>query len=348
MKNPVGVVEGRSKLDLLDDIRRLALEGDDLGDIVRGVLDRLTAGAGGRRAAILPSIANGWSVGSVANDQEGARESVEGWAEFPIEGDGMPYGRLRVERAGEELTPDERSFACVAAGLLTAAFIRLDKGRPARLGGRSDLAGERTAPREEFIHRIRNILSVLRVIARRTADRAASIDDYAAQLDSRISALARVQSAMIADPDGSIDLGTLIDDEMVAQAIHESRMKARGPRVPLKAKAAATLGLTVHELTDNAIKYGALSSKEGRIDIVWWIDDAVRPRQLRLEWIESGVSILSTAPRPTGFGHELIEQTLQYELAAQTCLDFRPGGFRCELAIPLSDRVSPGNDKVRA
>jgi two-component system CheB/CheR fusion protein len=69
------------------------------------------------------------------------------------------------------------------------------------------------------------------------------------------------------------------------------------------------------------------------------VEEQAEPKQLRLEWVESGVPVLSAAPRVRGFGHELIERLLPYELSAKTSVDFQPGGFRCALAIPLNDRV---------
>jgi two-component system CheB/CheR fusion protein len=148
-----------------------------------------------------------------------------------------------------------------------------------------------------------------------------------------------VQTALITSQSQSTDLGTLIDDEMVAHSIRDDRFRTQGPRIPLRAKTAETLGLTVHELVENAIKFGALSARDGRVDVIWWIEEEVQPKQLKFEWVESGVPILSTAPRVKGFGHELIERTLPYELAAKTSLDFQPGGFRCALTFLLNDRV---------
>jgi two-component sensor histidine kinase len=189
-------------------------------------------------------------------------------------------------------------------------------------------------------HRIRNILSVIRVIARRTAERSESVEDYAAQLESRINALARVQTGMMTDPQAGVDLGMLITDELLAHSIKGEQVKARGPRIKLGTKAAETLALAIHELTENAIKYGALSAKSGQVDITWRIDTDTAPARLEFEWREFGVSIVGSAPRRRGFGHELIERTLPYELAAATSIDFRPGGIRCSVAIPLASRTA--------
>ena len=144
---------------------------------------------------------------------------------------------------------------------------------------------------------------------------------------------------MITGRGSTTDLAALIDDEMLTHSIEPDRLHMGGPRVGLRIKAAEVIGLTVHELAENAIKYGALSGKTGRLSVNWWIDRTRAPGELYLRWEETGVPIVSAAPRAVGFGHELIHRTLPYELAAKTTVDFRPGGFRCDLAIPLSNKV---------
>jgi two-component sensor histidine kinase len=326
-------------LSLLADIQRLALDGGDLTAILDGATVPLMAALDAGRITIFSGGTE--ESHSVLVSRQTGPGAIGQAAKFGIVADGVAYGTLEVERA-EPLTDAGRLLASVAAGLLAVAFVRLKPG-PARPDTPIDLVTGHVPPAVELIHRVRNILSVIRVMVRRTAERAKSVEYYAAQLDGRVGVLARVQSALITRQGHSTDLGTLIDDEMVAHSIRDDRVRAQGPRVPLKAKAAETLGLTVYELVENAIKFGALSVSNGRIDVTWRIEEAAEPRQLKLEWVESGVPVLSAAPRIRGFGHELIERTLPYELAAKTRLDFQPGGFRCVLAIPLTEHVGPSD-----
>ena len=328
-----------ARLSLLAEIQRLALNGTDLGTILCDATKSLLAALGDGRMTVLSGGGDG-PPSALAAAEAGSGTFGE-TATFAIAADGAVFGMLTVERP-EPLTEGEHLFVSVAAGLLAAAFVRLETSS-GHLKAQTDLAHGWVPPAVELIHRVRNILSVIRVIVRRTAERAKSVEDYAAQLEGRVSALARVQTALITSQGHSTDLGTLIDDEMVAHSIREDRVRARGPRIPLKAKTAETLSLTVHELVENAIKFGALSAKDGRIDVTWWVEDGTEPKQLKLEWIESGVPVLSAAPRVRGFGHELIERTLPYELAAETSVDFQPGGFRCALAIPLIEHVIPSD-----
>ena len=104
-----------------------------------------------------------------------------------------------------------------------------------------------------------------------------------------------------------------------------------GPEVALRPKAAETLGLAIHELATNAIKHGSLASG-GAITIAWTID---AERRLALTWTEHGGSTLVEQPRHKGFGSEILERTLAYELKATTRMEFGPGGLVCRIELPL-------------
>src|SRR5262249_29253823 len=104
-------------------------------------------------------------------------------------------------------------------------------------------------------------------------------------------------------------------------------------------KGAELLALAVHEMTTNSLKFGALATAAGRLTISWSVtEDALA--HLQLNWRESGVTIASSAPRRRGFGQELIESTLPYELGANSQLSFSPGIVTCEIRIPLATYVS--------
>jgi two-component system CheB/CheR fusion protein len=128
-------------------------------------------------------------------------------------------------------------------------------------------------------------------------------------------------------PDAGADLMELASAEFLAQGVPEERVTLTGPSVPLAASVAASLALALHELTTNAIKFGALSATHGRVAVHWKENE--QDGFLRLEWRESGVPILLTAPPTHGFGVELLENTLPYELGARTSVELAPGGLIC-------------------
>ena len=199
----------------------------------------------------------------------------------------------------------------------------------------------------ELQHRVRNTLAVIRSIARRTADTTETAEDYAMHLEGRIDAFARVQAAATRDPAAGISLLDLVAEELVAATAREGENVAiEGPDTRLPAREAETFGLAVHELATNAIKYGALSEPGGHIDVRWNIEATGDRPLLHFVWKETGVRLDPEEPRRRGFGTELIERTLSYQLRAEAKETFEPDGVRCIIRMPLppagAERPSPG------
>ncbi|MDB6102385.1 MAG: methyltransferase [Gammaproteobacteria bacterium] len=193
-----------------------------------------------------------------------------------------------------------------------------------------------------FEHRrqIRGLLAMIRAIIRRTARSDQSAEEYAGLLEGRLGALARVQDMLMRVPDAAADLMELASAEFLAQGVPEERVTLAGPSVPLAATVAASLALALHELTTNAIKFGALSAAHGRVVVAW--KEIEQDGFLRLEWRETGVPILLTAPPTHGFGVELLENTLPYELGARTSVELAPGGLACVIEFrPRKGRGEP-------
>jgi two-component sensor histidine kinase len=186
----------------------------------------------------------------------------------------------------------------------------------------------------ELQHRLRNHLALTRSIIRRSRETAESAEHFALHLEARIGALGRMQGALATAGNAGVELEELVRTELIASAVPERRYSMQGPAVRLHIKGVESLVLTVHELATNSLKFGALATPNGRLAVTWAVTEGQLPR-LRITWIESGTTIASLAPRRRGFGQELIECTLPYELGAQTCLTFSPGGVLCEIEIPL-------------
>ncbi len=192
----------------------------------------------------------------------------------------------------------------------------------------------------ELQHRVRNILGVVRSIIGRTVRTSHSVDELASHLDGRLATLARTQSLFTVFGETTVELEQIIRDEMLAAAASEEQVTIDGPSVVFRREAAETLALALHELCTNALKYGALSRPDGRITIRWRIvGDGAGPR-LSLAWQESGMPVVDTAPSRAGFGRDLIERGLPYELGATAKLEFGQGGVRALIDLPLTDKLA--------
>jgi two-component system CheB/CheR fusion protein len=119
---------------------------------------------------------------------------------------------------------------------------------------------------------------------------------------------------------------------------HQRRLTTSGPRVLLRPRAALALGLVLHELATNAVKYGALSVGTGCVNVVWNVEgdgDGEAGRRLVIRWRESGGPPVGK-PARRGFGSELIERQVGYELEGEVGIEFAPGGLAATLTIPLN------------
>src|SRR5262249_49471717 len=135
------------------------------------------------------------------------------------------------------------------------------------------------------------------------------------------------------DPEGGVDLEYLVVEELLSYHAREGeQLRISGPPVRFQPKAAETFALAIHELATNAIKYGALSQPAGRVDVSWRVDDAADPTQLVFEWREKGGPPVAP-PRRKGFGNELLERTLAFELKGRTTLAYNSSGLQCTIAI---------------
>ena len=92
--------------------------------------------------------------------------------------------------------------------------------------------------------------------------------------------------------------------------------------------------MVFHELATNVAKYGALSTPEGLVDVVWTMAGDHPPR-LELTWTERGGPEVEALPK-RGFGTELIERGLRFELQGETKLGVVDGGRR--IIIPANSQ----------
>lgn len=212
-------------------------------------------------------------------------------------------------------------------------------GTSTDIDGLKALRERERALRAELHHRVRNTLAVVRAIARRTAASSETVDDFQMHFDGRIGAFARTQWLVAGNPEAEVDLETLIAEELFAHHANEGdQVTIKGPDVRLKPKTADALGLAIHELTVNAVKYGGLSSDQGRVEVAWRIEGPPASPILALTWADAAPDRPTSGAARHGFGSEMIERSLVFDLEATTSLAIGPKGVRCEIRLPLFER----------
>jgi two-component sensor histidine kinase len=194
----------------------------------------------------------------------------------------------------------------------------------------------------ELQHRTRNLLALVQAMARRTLRSAGSFKEFAEMYESRLAALSRVQSVIASTGDDTVNLRLLVEAELEAhQGDASDRISVAGPDIEIPTSSAQTLALAIYELATNAVKHGAIGQPHGHLAVTWRLETGrVQPGRLVLEWRERGVAMPDAAsPRRKGYGSELIEKALPYQLSAETSIYFGADGVHCTIAVPFSSNA---------
>jgi PAS domain S-box-containing protein len=195
----------------------------------------------------------------------------------------------------------------------------------------------------ELNHRVKNTLATVQSIAAQAFRSSGRQEDARETFEARLFALSKAHDVLTRE---SWDGGDL--QEIVTEAVapfgswDRSRFVVQGPPVRLTPSVALSLAMTLHELSTNAVKYGALSALDGKVTIIWGVDEGPDVSHLRLTWRESGGPAVST-PLHKGFGSRLIERSLTREHGGEVQVSYPASGLVCEIAITLPREVAaPG------
>jgi PAS domain S-box-containing protein len=279
------------------------------------------------------SLGLGWLEAVHADDREATQRA---WQEARLKGEYYIEHRVRREGDGEYLWHQTRAKPLEGESGASSDWV----GTMTDIDDLRGLQSRQTVLMAELQHRTRNLLSVVQSIANQTLRSSSTLEGFGTEFGSRLRALSRVQSLLARVEDQVIDLHALVTAELAAHSDSEltsTKIKVAGPPVALPPTAAQALGLALHELTTNAVKYGALAQPTGKLEVTWELKAKKRSAEIALEWRESGVSMPAVgSPKRRGYGSELIERALPYQLSAKTQLEFGPDGVRCAILVPIS------------
>ena len=190
----------------------------------------------------------------------------------------------------------------------------------------------------ELNHRVKNTLATVQSIVAQTLRSSDTSTRTRDMLTSRILALSKAHDVLTDEQWSGADLA-----EIAAQAANpfrtglgEHRIVLKGPRVRLPPKAAIAIALAFHELATNAVKYGALSVADGRVEFTWSVNKARGRHDLTVTWREhDGPPV--TPPTRVGFGTRLIERGLAADLNGEVRIAYPLDGVVCTIRARLGD-----------
>jgi PAS domain S-box-containing protein len=243
----------------------------------------------------------------------------------------------RIVRDGAQMWVRDKAFALPA-----------EAGNSRRVAGlaRDVTEAKRAEQQRELLigelnHRVKNTLALVQALAAHTRHAAASPTDFEQAFTSRLHALGHAHDLLTQTHWKGTSLHQVIETALAPFSVYgssQARVEVSGPAVWLNSNTAVTLTLAFHELATNAAKYGALSTTKGRVKIFWEVQSGAEPKEILLQWRESGGPAVER-PSRKGFGTMLIEKVLAYEAEGDAKLEFLPTGVAFVFRLPLSLNV---------
>lgn len=185
----------------------------------------------------------------------------------------------------------------------------------------------------ELSHRIKNLFAMVQSISLQTL-RPIKERSEVGTLQERLLALSGAHDILLRNNWIEASVDDVVSAALDALGASE-RVTATGPDIVVGSKAALSMALLLHELGTNAVKYGALSLPQGRIDLRWAIEAKDDAQLFCLRWVESGGPSIEAPPVKGGFGTRLLSTGLTG--TGGLTLDYRRDGLQATLAAPLRE-----------
>ncbi len=181
----------------------------------------------------------------------------------------------------------------------------------------------------EMSHRVKNLLAIASGLTTITSRSSASAEDMARQLTNRLTALGRAHDLVRPLP-GNAKTDALLGDLLsVLLAPYDDlgafsgRIRVSVPRMGVGEASATTLAMVIHELATNSLKYGALSSETGTLDVS---STGHEEDDVIVVWTERGGPAVTTPTGPGGFGSKLINRAMSVQLQGTIACDWASDG----------------------
>ncbi|MEO9189945.1 MAG: CheR family methyltransferase [Acetobacteraceae bacterium] len=188
---------------------------------------------------------------------------------------------------------------------------------------------------DELNHRVKNMLTVVVSLASQTLNRSRTLEEFSEAFMGRVHALTASYTLLSRENWQTVSLRDVVTEETRAyQSPERANIVIEGPDVSLEPQAALAMGMAIHELATNAVKYGGLSVPEGIVEVTWRLQPDSGDPDLVLDWVEKGGPPVGP-PARRGFGMTLVERGFPHELAGEAKLAFEPNGLHATLRAPL-------------
>ena len=184
----------------------------------------------------------------------------------------------------------------------------------------------------EVNHRAKNLLTVVQAIAHQSA-KSVHPQTFAENLTRRLQSLSASQDLIVSGNWVHVPIADLVKSQLAPFGVTADRLLICGDPIVLKPEAAQGIGMAVHELATNAIKYGALSNEQGKIAVGWATMQDGGRKYFEMNWTEiDGPPVTPSSHR--GFGRKVIERMAAEAVQGEVDYRFDPDGVRWTLRAP--------------
>ncbi|MDO9246986.1 MAG: PAS domain-containing protein [Phenylobacterium sp.] len=224
-----------------------------------------------------------------------------------------------------------------------------DLGQPAQVISISrDVTAQQRAEQQrqlftrELAHRMKNTFAVVDGVIALSSRSAGEARTFVDALRQRLLGLGRAIAYMAPPEFTSLEAPAERSVQGLLQVLlgpygglegAERQIFLTGDDMPVGPDSTTILALIFNELATNALKYGALTSPEGRVDLHLKAD----AETLRMSWSEAlpaGTLIADTTGK-RGFGAALLERAVVKQLGGTFERALRPGGIQVIMSAPL-------------
>jgi PAS domain S-box-containing protein len=262
----------------------------------------------------------------------------------PDHSDEEPHILARI-RLGERIehyeTTRRRKDGSLVDISLTVSPVR--DGRGQVIGASKiarDISDRRRAEEQRLLllremdHRAKNLLTVAGGLVNVSARSETTAAGLAAAVSARFRALAQAQTFILRPEGGDTGRQNATTLHALMEAIlapyrDGPNIDISGADIPIGAGVITNLALLIHEFATNATKYGALSTRAGRVSISVGEHDT----DVIFTWSERGGPLVKRRHKE-GFGSLLVKTTVDGQLGGRASYDWKPEGLVITLSIP--------------
>jgi two-component sensor histidine kinase len=194
----------------------------------------------------------------------------------------------------------------------------------------------------ELVHRTKNMLTLVQAMMRQLARENTTVEEFQKEVDHRLRGLGMSISALSDVQWQGLPMRKLIETHLDVFGSVADQVILTGDDFMLSPEAAQNLGLIVHELATNSIKYGALSVPSAKVELSWKRDADADQDLMTIDWNEVG-GPPATPPTRNGFGTTITKRHAEGAFSATITTDYAQTGFRWTLVAPAHNFISQKN-----